>query len=122
MSANANELPDIEAAVTTLDSVYCQRFLDKMAEYGYSPQTDAERLAMLQTAVQLDAVPAEQPSQALQSPYIYANEKLASVLGRHSVANVQQAAENDRAGIAQALASDTEFYKAAMAVLTADNS
>lgn len=114
--SKAPELPSNDDAVATLDAVYCQRFFDKMASYGYHPQTDEDKMAMLQTALQLDAVP-DEPQPAAASPYVAAQEKLAAALNQHGYGQPQA---SDRDQLVQALASDETFFKSALAVVAAD--
>jgi len=119
------QLPDAEQAVATLDSIYVERFFDKMAGLGFQPNSDEEAMAMLQTAVQLDALPEKQANQQQvdqqQSPYVLANQKLAEFLQTSGVDTglqdlQKQSADNERAELAVALASNADLYKSALSV------
>jgi hypothetical protein len=110
MADDQVQLPAAEQAVPLVDWIYCERFFDKMAEYGFSPRTDEERMAMLQTALQLDSIQDEQQA----SPYVLANQKLAEHLQGQSQSAANAPAERQQ--LALALAQHPELYKAALAL------
>lgn len=114
------QLPNIEEAAATLDAIYCQRFLDKMAEYGYAPEEDEAKLAMLRTALRLDSAPSP-PATPQTNPYVYADEKLASVMtGAGQPSQSAYAGQNERDSLAVAMTSDPELFKVALSVLAAE--
>ena len=108
------ELPSVEEAAATLDNVYAQRLFDKLAERGYSPQTDEQKIATLQAALMLDQEP-EQPQQAgANDPFVAATQKLAAARG----VSLSPAADpsQERIALAQAIAQDPDFFKSAVAL------
>lgn len=122
MTADQIQLPSYGDAEAQLDAVYAERFFSKMAEYGIQPNNEQDALAMIQTAYQLDQLPeTKQASEGSDSPFVLAQQKLASFLSQNGVADAtqvtqKQAADRSRAELAYALASSPELYKAAVAI------
>ena len=111
------ELPSADQATATLDQLYGERFLSKMAEYGYVPGNEQEAMAMLETAAQLDSLPeTKAAAQEPVNPFAQANEQLSAHLSSqgYDLDFQKQAAEHERQTLVTALASNPEIYKAAL--------
>lgn len=105
------ELPDAQQAAGVMESIYTQRFFDKLAELGIHPQTELEKRAALETALRLDSLP-EAPEPTPQNNFfLAANEKLAQLM-------TQQAPRAKTAQEAYHLATEPVFYRAALALAT----
>jgi len=117
------ELPPVEAAQDTLNQLYVERFFSKMAEYGFQPQTQEGAAAMLQTAVELDAVPELETKSASQSdPFVEAYSRLqkhAQAQG-HGAASREKSAEIERRNWAYACARSPEIYGAVLSLKAAE--
>ena len=133
MSATAQAqvpaLPDPDTAYQNLfDGIHQRVFFNKMAAYGYVPQTPAQAQYMLEMAGKLRAVEQEaavKQAQDMDDPYFLANQHLNQVLGIHGLDDgIKQAqAENEALAIKQAaaeLANDPVFYNSVLSVKAAE--
>lgn len=120
-TTNDLKLPAVEDAVGTLDSIYADVFLSKMAEYGYVPQTQEGMLSMLETAAYLDSVDGGEKV-ATVDPFVDANSKLKQALASENLVNPAIFTEQRNLGIKQAayaLAQTPEVYKAVLSLKSA---
>jgi len=127
--AQAPALPDPDTAYQNLfDGIHQRVFFNKMAAYGYVPQTPAQAQYMLEMAGTLRAV--EQEAAVKQAadendPYFLAKQHLNQVLGVHGLdGGIKQAqAQNDAFAIKQAayeLANDPLLYNSVLSLKAAE--
>jgi hypothetical protein len=126
MSQESNQefqLPEIEKSAETLDALYAEAFFAKMAELGHVPETEADAVAMLETAAQLDAVdndPAVKQAEEQGSPYAVANDSLNDVLSHSELPTFSQEESVGIKQAAYALAQDPGLYASVLSVKAAE--
>ena len=119
------QLPSIDQASAVYDQIYTDRFFQKMAAYGYVPQTQEDAAAMLQTAHQLDMIPTEEKAaEERVSPFVAANQKLAQHLQERGVnlpeLQAKQAEENERQYLAYQYAGHAGVYGSVLTMKAAE--
>jgi len=111
------QLPDVGQASELLDRVYADAFFSKMAEYGYTPRTEADAVAMLETAAQTDQLPDETEKVAADSTFVAINSELSQLLAGQGLAT-----PTFEDGVKQAAftyATDANIYKSVLALKAA---
>ena len=119
------QLPSVDQAGAVYDQIYTDRFFNKMASFGYVPQSQEDAIAMVQTAHQLRMIPEEkEASEPARSPFVAANEKLAAHLAERGcnlpAMQRKQAEANERKQLAWHYAGNAAVYGSVLTMKAAE--
>lgn len=126
MAENQLNLPPVDEAIANLDRLYIDAFFNKMAEYGFVPETHEAAEAMLATAYKIDMLSQDpQVKQALaeNDAFVAADRDLDALL--YGESEKQASGYFDRTPdtaikqAALALAENADLYKSALSVIVA---
>lgn len=115
----ANQLPSADDAFARLfNDVYQNVLFHKLASYGIEPTSDAQRAAMIESAMRLRAMEEESAYKAAEDgsdPFVAANEYLAGLAGESP--RVKQAAQEEAIGnMAAELMRHPDYYNSVLAI------